>query len=449
MHPKPLNLLVFLVLCILWIWWIRRPDHSGRAPGPSKPKRRRRLRPRTPDDCGQCRAEADQEGEEHRQREIIPWSEIKSARGRKKRIDTEGQACPTKQCDYHGITDASIHALVGYGSHGKSQCIQDLFCQACKTKFTMRRDTPLYRLKTPALRVCEVLAALAEGLDVAAGVRVFGHTEATIQRWLTRAGMHAERMHDCFFHDLHLRHVQLDELKTRLRQRVHEVWLWVAFDVTTKVIAAVELGPRTQVAAHRLIHGMKRVLAENCLPIFTSDGLNMYFYGLTSHFGYWCPQERRRKPVWIVATGFLYGQVIKRYRRRRLEGIEYRMQWGRLENLKARLKALGLSGKLNTAFVERVNLTLRQGIAPLIRRTWGTAQTLDGLRLHLEWWRGYYHFIRPHMSLREELSKPIARKGRQIPRRYRARTPAMVIGITDHRWTVSEFLCYPLPEALA
>ena len=137
--------------------------------------------------------------------------------------------------------------MVGYGSHGKSECIQDLFCQACKTKFTVRRDTPLYRLKTPAQRVGEVLSALAEGLDVAAGVRVFGHTEATIQRWLTRAGMHAERMHDTFFQDLHLQHVQLDELKTRLRQRAQEVWLWVAIDVTTKVIAAVELGARTQV----------------------------------------------------------------------------------------------------------------------------------------------------------------------------------------------------------
>jgi hypothetical protein len=155
---------------------------------------------------------------------------------------------------------------------------------------------------------------------------------------------------------------------------------------------------------------MKRVLAENCLPIFTSDGLKMYFYALTAHFGYWCPQEGRRKQVWIVATGFLYGQVIKRYRRKRTVGIEYRMQWGRFENLKTRLKALGLSGKLNTAYVERANLTLRQGIAPLIRRTWGTAQTHDGLRLYLEWWRGYYHFIRPHMSLREELSQPIARK---------------------------------------
>jgi hypothetical protein len=52
------------------------------------------------------------------------------------------------------------------------------------------------------------------------------------------------------------------------------------------------------------------------------------------------------------------------------------------------------------------------------------------------------------MSLREELSQPIARRGRQIPKHYRARTPAMAVGTTDHRWTAREFLSYPLPEAL-
>ncbi len=35
---------------------------------------------------------------------------------------------------------------------------------------------------------------------------------------------------------------------------------------------------------------------------------------------------------------------------------------------------VGLNGRLNTAFVERVNLTIRRGVAALTRRTWSTAQ---------------------------------------------------------------------------
>ena len=116
-----------------------------------------------------------------------------------------------------------------------------------------------------------------------------------------------------------------------------------------------------------------------------------------------------------------------------------------LAELKTRLKALGLSGRLNTAFVERVNLTIRQGVSMLIRRTWGTAQTEGGLKLRLAWWQGYYHFIRPHLSLRVEYVQPIPRKGGQLAKRYRSRTPAMAAGLTDHRWTAKEFLSHPLP----
>jgi hypothetical protein len=84
----------------------------------------------------------------------------------------------------------------------------------------------------------------------------------------------------------------------------------------------------------------------------------------------------------------------------------------------------------------------------LIRRTWGTAQTLLGLESHAEWWRAYDHFIRPHQSLRVALAQPIQRTGRQMPKRYRSRAPAMAAGITRQRWSVTGFLRFPLPEAL-
>ena len=88
-------------------------------------------------------------------------------------------------CVYYQITDAHVHALVGDGAHGRCERIQTLRCQACKITFSTRRDTPLYRLKTASVRVAEVLTALAEGLDSAAAVRVFGHRHTTITTWLT------------------------------------------------------------------------------------------------------------------------------------------------------------------------------------------------------------------------------------------------------------------------
>src|SRR5262249_14363335 len=74
--------------------------------------------------------------------------------------------------------------------------IQTLRCQACGTTFSTRRATPLYRLKTSSHRVAEVLTALAEGLSVAAAVRVFGHQHATITTWLTYPSAHSMTMHE-------------------------------------------------------------------------------------------------------------------------------------------------------------------------------------------------------------------------------------------------------------
>ncbi len=122
----------------------------------------RLLKPRTPDDCPVCR-----------QQEPVcavppalhppvrPWQDIKSRRGAPQRIDTQGFACLTPTCDHYRVMDAQVHALVGDGTHGKHERIQTFRCQACQTTFSARRDTPLYRLKTPAQRVGEVLTALA------------------------------------------------------------------------------------------------------------------------------------------------------------------------------------------------------------------------------------------------------------------------------------------------
>ena len=118
-----------------------------------------------------------------------------------------------------------MHAVVGYGHRGHQERIQDLDCQACHHKFTVRRETPLYRLKSSAARVALILTALAEGLSVAGAAHTFEHAEATITRWLQRAGRHVERMHRRFFHNLHLLRIQLDELRATLRNKGHEVWV--------------------------------------------------------------------------------------------------------------------------------------------------------------------------------------------------------------------------------
>jgi IS1 family transposase len=376
---------------------------------------------------------------------------MKSRRGAPKQVNTEGFACPNQQCLYFGVTEAHIHALVGDGKHGRAEQIQTFRCQACRTTFSARRSTPLYRLKTPSQKVAMVLSALAEGLDASAAERVFGYRQTTITTWLTRAGRHAELFHEHSFRNLHLPHLQLDEIRTRLRCSTQVLWLWLAIDPRTKILPVLSLGPRTQHAAHLLIHSLRQVLAPGCLPLFTSDGLNLYFYALTAHFGHWLTGGRRGRKVcqWQVEPGLIYGQVKKSYRRRKLVRVTPVMRLGTEDALKVTLQGLGFSGRLNTAFIERVNLTIRHGIAALARRTWATAQQSPHLLAYLEWWRVYYHFVRPHEALRVALLQPRERGGKRLAQRYRQRTPAMAAGRTNRRWNVREVLACPLPKVSA
>ena len=113
------------------------------------------------------------------------------------------------------------------------------------------------------------------------------------------------------------------------------------------------------------------------------------------------------------------------------------------------LQELGFSGRLNTACGERVNLMVQHGAAALACRTWATAQQSSCLLVHLEWWRAYYHFVRPHESLRVALVQPRERGGKRLAQRYRHRTPAMAAGRTTRRWTAREVLSYPLPKVSA
>lgn len=126
MTTREVCVLIYIVVCVIWVIWKWREQCGEAQPVVTAPRERPKLRPRTPKSCAECQDEGGLEIE--LLRDVRPWNAVRSRRGRKKRIDTEGHACWNPGCDYYGITDARVHALVGYGHHGKKDRIQDLFC---------------------------------------------------------------------------------------------------------------------------------------------------------------------------------------------------------------------------------------------------------------------------------------------------------------------------------
>jgi len=345
---------------------------------------------------------------------------------------SEGHACPNKDCTYYGVTDQNIHALVGDGVEGVQEPIQWWRCQACQKRFSERHDTAMRWLKTPSWRVQEVVTALGEGVDQAAAVRIFKHHATTIARWLRRAGQLDQPLHDRFFNNFVAEYIQLDELKTKTRQ-MGETWVWVALDVSTRVMIALKIGPRNQQSAYQLLHEVKQRLDEEHIPVFSSDGLRMYFYAITAHYGFWIPPlPGKRAWQWIVDERVLFAQLHKLKTGYKLTDLKSFIRLGTRLAYRETLQTFGFTGKVETAYVERINLTLRELIAPLSRRTWSLANNEYTLALHVGWGRVYYHFARPHYSLRFQ----------DALGRYRLRTPARVV---PKRLAVADLLLMPLP----
>jgi hypothetical protein len=189
--------------------------------------------------------------------------------------------------------------------------------------------------------VALILALMAEGVNVLALERVFGIREGTLRTWLTRAGLGDGKVHRHFFHHLILHHLQLDELWAPVRQGSQVVWVWAVVEASSKLVPGMKLGPRSMDLAYAVVHDLCQMLQPGCIPIFTRDGLKLYFYALIAHFGCWQLPEGARKPVWEIASAFLYAQLKKIHRRRRSVRVERCMWYGELEYLKDGLQALG------------------------------------------------------------------------------------------------------------
>jgi len=413
-----------IVGVLVWRWWMKHRRRLQRGWRREEAKLPRRWKPHSEQACAACRAGL-HVSLVQRMPNVEPYAQAKKKPGRPKRLETAGYACPCATCRYFGVTDAAVHALVGYGTLDPQQTIQRWRCQACGTTFSCRRRTPLYYLKSAPSEVELVLWFLAEGVDRSVLVRYTGRSDATLARWLERAGQQSQRWHTVLFQGLTLALVQTDELCVRMRGLTRFRWLWLAIDPVSKAIPALHLGGRRAEDAQALVHEVKDRLAPECVPAFTSDGLRAYFYALTAHFGHWHTPPDGRRTQWQVDERLVYGQLVKRRQKRQVVFTTMRMLWGERHTLTAILTAHGFSACIQTAFIERLNLTLRQSIALLTRKTWSLPRREAALLVHVEWWRTYYHFLRPHQALQ-------------------GRTPAMVLGLTDHCWTMAEFLHTPL-----
>jgi hypothetical protein len=145
--------------------------------------------------------------------------------------------------------------------------------------------------------------------------------------------------------------------------------------------------------------------------------------------------QRGRRPVprKKLPKGLKYATVHKTREKNRVVKVEPRVIFGTVAAVLAALALSLVSTVVNTFFVERENGTDRNRNARKVRKTycfskdWEVHEAVSYFTLYS------YNFCWPVRTLRQGNRK----------RGYRQRTPAMAAGLTDHIWTLKEWLCHP------
>jgi IS1 family transposase len=469
MMPAPLFyqlLLVGLVwLCLMLhvMWPSDRATAGPTTPRPAKtpPKRSSDLKPlpgltRKPPcaACEQAHANAPQPPS-------CPPPRIVPTRGRPRQVDTSQHFCPYPDCAYEGWVGLGNLCANGHPNGGPWR---QLLCVACHRYFLETLGTLLHGKRTSVDLIVRVIACLAEGLGIRGTARVFEVDPNTVLQWLVEAAEQLRTFSQHFLHDVRVRQVQLDELfallsavkdgKVSAAEAIERLerspqWVWAAVDPESKLLLAIDVGDRTLAMAQRVVHQVAQILAPDCAPLFLTDGFREYMTALLTHYGHWVQLPRRQatgpapKLRWMPLPQLLYAQVVKTVRRRRLVDVKHRVVFGSLEAVNHLLAPLGWH--INTAFVERINLTIRQHVAAVGRRVSTLCKGAAGLRQQLVLYQVYYNFCLPHASLRLPLPQPEPTHGHGSAKRWQPRTPAMAAGLTDHVWSLREVLLFRVP----
>jgi IS1 family transposase len=462
--------LFFYQLALFVLVWLFIMLHiTGSKPGlptppvPAKPKRTRSSEPKVfagltqKPHCALC----ERETARPQPPSPVPPDPMPPTNRRPRTVDTSMHFCPHTDCDYRGWLGLGNLRANGHPSGGPWR---QLHCLGCHGYFLETHGTIFHGKQAAGELIVRVLACLAEGLGIRATARVFEVDANTVLQWLVEAAEQLRAFSAYFLCDVHVRQLQLDELYAVLREvksggiseneaikRLERSphWVWTAMDPDSKLLLVIDVGTRTLEMAQRVVHRVVQVLAPTCVPLCLTDGLKDYGTAFLTHFGHWIQSERRHdkgplpKPRWIPLPELLYAQVVKSYRRRRIVGVTYRVVFGTLERVQQVLVACGC--KINTAFVERLNLDIRQRVATVGRRVNTLCQGEDGVRQQLVVYHAYYNFCLPHASLRQPLLVPEATNGSGSAKLWRPCTPAMAAGLSDHVWSLKEMLLYRVP----
>ena len=218
-------------------------------------------------------------------------------------------------------------------------------------------------------------------------------------------------------------------------------WIMIAFDPVNKVVMTFVVGKRNQKETDLLIKTVRERTDSN-IPHFTSDELDLYekailkVYGTRKGIKQIAVSPGNKAPKRLPLPELIYTRVVKVRLNRRIVGVDTEVVFGERNAAIQAIANSPVSSHINTAFIERNNLTIRERNRRLTRKTLGFSKKKKLLVSSLNIYFGIYHFVKTHKGLRIQVD--------QNERKWIQRTPMMAAGITDHVWTLSELINFRL-----
>ena len=337
---------------------------------------------------------------------------VQQTAGRLSRRRHKGEArhfaksCPNPECslfDRRGKHNIRLHSWQPLRRGRRRRYL----CTACGQTFSGSQGTVYFRLQHPRQQFDEVVELRMEGVSMAAIARIKCLSWNTVARWLGKAAARATRFSEQRVRGLELVELQADEICTFAREKDHQTWIYTTIEVSSRLWPVARVGRRSWKSTLAVMRELAKRSLAGATPLIATDGYRYYKGAIRKVFG----------------GEAVYGQVIKIRRQDRVVQVERMPINCTRRELEAALEWSEDSKTLNTSFIERLNLTLRQGLAYLARRSPCHARSWPHLGAQVGLYQCFYNFCRPHSALRF---------GKEI------RTPAQQAGLASHRLTWRE-----------
>jgi IS1 family transposase len=207
-------------------------------------------------------------------------------------------------------------------------------------------------------------------------------------------------------------------------------------------VVAVVPGARTIENTEGLVEEFRRRTGGRLMNLMTSDDYPAYETAILRAYGETVTPPRTGKPgrpkapYRVAPAGLNYAVVTRRREKGRVVEVGTRVVFGTAAAVLRAVSLSAVSRAINTAFVERENGTDRHRNARKARRTYRFSKD----------WR--YHEAVTYLSLYTYnfcwAVRTLALKddaGRRVER-----SPAMAAGLTDHVWSISEWMSRPVVQ---